>query len=630
MSESAENRQGSGKALVSALVAVVLSVGAVLFVIRNRDREAPGESDSTKVELSPATAKGGDLPTQVKFDWKKIDDPSADGWSTEVFNGAAGKVLKKISAIIRAPQKINETTFASLVADDFRCTALQPAALTEVFTDSATRVERGGATESQEFRFTGSAGLADAVRELMAGFEGATDIHSKFKLFRIVREDGSLVTSQYVSISGHTKSGMLEQNAMWDISWSGSMQEPRLSRIQLANFEQVTYASESGAQFVDCTKSVLGGNASYANQLLYGASHWFARTQDRRYFNLLGNPGLAIGDVNGDGLDDVYVCQEEGLPNKLFVQQPDGSADDVSSDWEVDWLHTSRGVLLLDLDNDGDQDLLVATVGHLIVATNEGKKFRVHSVLPTDDDNMTLSAADYDNDGDIDVYVCAYFKKEILRGEAQSNTAVGAVGSGGAWATSDAGHNVLFRNDLSGGELKFVDATKETGLDKQNTWFSFASSWEDFDNDGDMDLYVSNDYARNNLYRNDGGRFVDVAEELGVGDQAFGMSVAWGDYDHDENMDLYVSNMFSSAGGRVTGQLRDQDADVQSKLRRFARGNTLLKNAGQGRFEDVSVPAGVTVGRWAWGAGFVDINNDSWDDLVVANGYLTTDDTGDL
>ena len=630
MNTSTNHDQRSGKSSALALIAVAIAVGIAVFVGWNRRAGEDTPTEDEQAGLTPVTAYAGDLPTQVKFEWSKIDDPAADGWSTEVFNGNAGKVLKKLAAIIREPNNIKSKKVSPLVADKLKSTSLLPKELEEAFTDGATRVERATPGQRLEFPVTGADGFIDALKQLTAGFRNATDVRCKFKLFKIVRNDDEILTGQYISISARTESGMLEQNATWDIAWTGSMAEPKLARVQLGDFEQVTYAGNSGAQFADCTMSILGDNESYSKQFLYGMNHWFAQLQDKRYFNLLGNPGLAVGDVNGDGLDDLYVCQEEGLPNRLFLQQSDGSAIDASDDWAVDWLHSSRGTLLLDLDNDGDQDLVVAMVGHLVVATNEGKTFKVHSILPTDDDNMSLSAADFDSDGDIDIYVCAYFKKEVLEGTAQSNTALGAVGSGAPGAVSDAGHNVLFRNDLSDGQFSMVDATKEVGLDKQNTWFSFASSWEDYDNDGDMDLYVSNDYARNNLYRNDGGKFVDVAEELGVGDQAFGMAVTWGDYDHDANMDLYISNMFSSAGGRITGQLGEQKADVRSKLRHFARGNTLLKNTGGGEFKDVSVPAAVTVGRWAWGTNFVDINNDSWDDLVVANGYLTTDDTGDL
>jgi hypothetical protein len=203
---------------------------------------------------------------------------------------------------------------------------------------------------------------------------------------------------------------------------------------------------------------------------------------------------------------------------------------------------------------------------------------------------------------------------------------------------NDGGRNILYRNDTPrGGVWKFADATAETGLEANNRRYSFAAAWEDNDGDGDIDLYVANDFGRNNLYRNDlrpGGRarFEDAAAAAGAEDRASGMSVSWGDYDRDGLMDLYIGNMFSAAGSRVIAQpLFKPDAapEVKERLQRFARGNTLLRNQG-GSFADRSVEAGVTMGRWAWSSNFADLDGDGWEDLVVANGYITTDDPGDL
>ncbi|MEE3198684.1 MAG: VCBS repeat-containing protein, partial [Planctomycetota bacterium] len=180
----------------------------------------------------------------------------------------------------------------------------------------------------------------------------------------------------------------------------------------------------------------------------------------------------------------------------------------------------------------------------------------------------------------------------------------------------------------------FTDITKESGLDQNNRRFSFAAAWEDYDQDGDADLYVANDFGRNNLYRNDGNlRFTDVAGEKNAEDSASGMSVSWSDYDRDGVMDLYVSNMFSAAGRRVTSQQLFKpgaSALVRKRLQRFARGNTLLRGRKDAAFSDESLQANVNMGRWAWASSFVDLNADGWDDLVVANGYITTEDTGDL
>ena len=179
--------------------------------------------------------------------------------------------------------------------------------------------------------------------------------------------------------------------------------------------------------------------------------------------------------------------------------------------------------------------------------------------------------------------------------------------------------------------------TVETGLDVNNRRYSYAASWEDFDSDGDMDLYVANDFGRNNLYRNqlvETGKphFEDVAEQLGVEDISAGMSVTWGDYNNDGLSDIYVSNMFSSAGNRIVyqRQFRPNTSKSLSSFQRHARGNTLFENNGEGGFRDVSADAGVTMGRWAWGSKFGDLNNDGLLDLYVTNGFITTEDTGDL
>jgi len=248
--------------------------------------------------------------------------------------------------------------------------------------------------------------------------------------------------------------------------------------------------------------------------------------------------------------------------------------------------------------------------------------------LPDADFNpQGLSAVDYDNDGDLDLYVCVDIPPSVLMrpGEQRTSFAYHDAEDGGA--------NVLFRNDSKRGLWAFSNVTESCGLDVNNRRHSLAASWEDYDNDGDQDLYVGNDFGRNCLYRNDGGTFVEVAEEAGVVDQASGMSVSWGDYDRDGLMDLYVANMFSYAGSRITRQdLFKPEADETTRAiyQRFAKGNSLFRNLGGGRFEETGADAGVEMGRWAWASPFADINNDGWEDLIVANGFLSSEDTKDL
>jgi len=112
------------------------------------------------------------------------------------------------------------------------------------------------------------------------------------------------------------------------------------------------------------------------------------------------------------------------------------------------------------------------------------------------------------------------------------------------------------------------------------------------------------------------------------------MGVTVSDFDVDGDMDLYVTNMFSSAGLRIVPQtehfMGGENVDVHQHYERHARGNSLLANRGDGTFEDVTMAAGVSVGGWAWGAKFVDFNNDGYEDVYSPNGFVTNPDEDDL
>jgi len=590
---------------------------------------------ATRFGGSGASAAGSvDMPYQVpappELPMEQLDDPTADGWPTEVLAEQAKEQLKSLGKLILHPDKIDAGALRKFVADDVSFHPLEPENPEAVYTDSAFRITRmphhKTAVQHQD-----ATEFEAAMRELGAPLTGANDLRFEPKVFRVRQEADSFTTQQYVAISGITEKGVIEQHATWHTRWmkgtDGS--PPRLASLEVRDFEQVASSTHGRTLFSDCTQSVLEPTGSFEKQLGLGYGHWLRRTQDTQYFFWLGIPGLALGDVNGDGLDDLYLCQEDGLPNRLYLQNPDGTLRDESDQAGLNWLEGSRSALLIDLDNDGDQDLAIAIMGGIVLAANQGEgRFEYQTLLPTADDLMSMSAADYDNDGLLDLYVCTYYQNSSDGPESRSS---GVVGGDFVYHDSNSGGpNSLFKN---AGGFQFRDATIEAGLNQNNLRWSLAASWEDYDNDGDQDLYVANDFGRNNLYRNDNGKFSDVAAASGVEDSASGMAVTWGDYNRDGNMDVYVSNMFSAAGNRITYQDQfkpDAPTEVRKRLQRFARGSTLMKSLENNTFEDVSESAGVAMARWAWGTSFVDLNNDGWQDLVVANGNITGEDPGDL
>jgi hypothetical protein len=573
-------------------------------------------NDDGDTLLSSAVEGPADLVLDADVHAGNDLKPDPQQWKGEAFAEEADKALKMLAGLLSASDPVAEEAVRALVTEGSQG-RLTPELPVTVFTDETITI-RASDVIDESASWQGPAAFSRELQSFRESFGDATELSVSLKIVGLKpgASEGMWTSTVRMETRVQRVTSILQHRADYLCQWVADP-APILTSLMLQRWE----AAESSSPqpwFRNQTVAVLGINKALVKQLSFGLDHWLRRIGRVHGMTYFKRHGISVGDANGDGLDDVYLCQGGGLPNKLFIQQPDGTAVDQSQAAGVDYLDHTSSALFVDLNNDGDQDLALATFEGVIVLSNQGASltFQQQAQLNFGETDLhALSAVDFDNDGDLDLYVTVDFAasptKQFLYHDA-----------------NDGGPNRLFRND---GQWQFTDVTDEVGIGVHNQRHSLAASWEDADNDGDQDLYVANDYGQNCLYLNDIGIFKETAVDSGIVDYGSGMSVTWGDSDRDGDMDLYVGNMFSSAGSRIVSEPRFlPDAKSRGLYQRFVRGNSLYQNNGTANFTEIPDAGGASRGRWSWSSLFADLNNDGWEDLFAANGYITTEDPGDL
>ncbi len=336
-----------------------------------------------------------------------------------------------------------------------------------------------------------------------------------------------------------------------------------------------------------------------------------------------GGGGVAAEDINNDGYVDLLFLSGKG--NYLLKNEQGNGFSNITETAGLNWLRQQdnmpgepRQPLIADFDNDGLQDIFISYAGdqHRIYKNLGNFKFKDMTELA----NLgglgliggPATAADFDNDGNIDLYITYFgpFTKGILPTLKRNN--------------NNATPNQIFKN-LGG--FQFKNVTKNSGVD--NKGWSQAVSHSDFDNDGDQDIILGNDFGINAYYRNDGSfKFTDLAEEFGTDKASYSMNIGIADLNQDLLPDFYISNIVVMNKDEKY-VLPNEDTPMKFDSNKLAtmrviEANDLflseLSNGKQRYSLSNAVGRGYSSTGWSWGADFFDFDNDTDNDLYVLNG----------
>jgi hypothetical protein len=364
------------------------------------------------------------------------------------------------------------------------------------------------------------------------------------------------------------------------------------------------------------------------------------------YRNFYNGGGVAIGDINNDGLSDIYFTSNLGT-NKLYLNKGNFKFDDISKNAGVEGSKSwSTGVVMVDINGDGLLDIYVCNAGsaqgenqknELFINNGDNTFSNKADEYNLADTGITTHAAfvDYDKDGDLDVYILNnsfipvsslnYSNKREVR---DKDWDVASILKGGG--------DRLLRNDNG----KFTDVSKEAGIYGSLIGFGLGVTVGDINGDLYPDIYISNDfYERDYLYiNNQDGTFSEQIEGWATHISQSSMGADMADVNNDGKADVFVTDMLPEQDERLKNTTSFESYDLflrKINLDFFNQymQNTLQLNNGNGQFNEIANYAGVSKTDWSWGALLFDMDNDGYKDIYVCNGIyhdLTNQDFVDF
>ena len=336
-----------------------------------------------------------------------------DEFVTEKYADQIGAILADWSAgLRRSPRDL--TAIESVLTKDFFGSWLR--------SEKSQPLRSGPLVEAEKHKFSsGICHTHDFLQELRLCLEAFSQILTVEFQITTLEATSPAATSDRPQVHtrvrfefvGTGRNFHREQRVgFWELAWGADSAGAFHLRAWLASDEIRSRSSSS--VFADITTQTLGGNTSYAEQLLHGTDYWRTVLDGASGIDIYGHNGVAVGDIDDDGFDDLYVCQPAGLPNRLYRNRGDGIFEDITEASGTGVLENTACALLVDIDNDGRQDLIVVRANGPLLFLNEGGgKFRqkpdaFQFATPPQGTFTGAAVADYDRDGWLDIYFCLY------------------------------------------------------------------------------------------------------------------------------------------------------------------------------------------------------------------------------